>query len=174
MRPHREPLMAVSESIRREKPSPLMEAMKRRLTEGAGVLLVFASLLLAVALASFDHNDPSPNHAIDGPTANIVGPMGAAVADLLLQAVGLATALLPAVLLAWAFRMLLNRGVTQLTLRSALLLPLLVLGAIALNLIPPGLHWPIPAGLGGIVGLMGLDVLAHTGAPRPALAMAAA
>jgi len=166
--------MAVSESIKGRKPSPVVEAMKRRLTEGAGVLLVFASLLLAVALASFDHNDPSPNHAIDGPTANIAGPIGAAVADLLMQAVGLAAALLPAVLLAWAFRMLLNRGVTQLTLRSALLLPLLVLGAIALNLIPRGAHWPIPAGLGGIVGLMGLDVLAHTGAPRPALAMAAA
>src|SRR5260370_5550385 len=166
--------MAVSESIKGQKPSPRGEALKRRLTEGAGVLLVFASLLLAVALASFDHNDPSPNHAIDGPVTNIAGPIGAAVADLLLQAVGLAAALLPAVLLAWAFRLLLNRGVTQLTLRSAMLLPLLVLGAIALNLIPPGVHWPIPAGLGGIVGLMGLDVLAHTGLPRPALAMAPA
>ncbi|HEV3176721.1 MAG TPA: DNA translocase FtsK 4TM domain-containing protein [Stellaceae bacterium] len=166
--------MAISESIKGQKPSPLMEALRRRLTEGAGVLLVFASLLLAVTLASFDRNDPSPSHAIDGPVRNIAGPMGAVVADVLLQAVGLAAALLPAVLLAWAFRLLLNRGVTQLTLRSALLLPLLVLGAIALNLIPPGLHWPIPAGLGGIVGLMGLDVLAHTGAPRPALAMAAA
>jgi S-DNA-T family DNA segregation ATPase FtsK/SpoIIIE len=166
--------MAVSETIKGRKPSPLMEALKRRLTEGAGVLLVFASLLLAVALASFDHNDPSPNHATDAPVTNIAGPVGAAVADLMLQAVGLAAILLPAILLAWAFRLLLNRGVTQLTLRSALLLPLLVLGAIALNLIPPGLHWPISAGLGGVVGLMGLDVLAHTGAPRPLLAMTAA
>src|SRR5215472_7195668 len=166
--------MAVSESIRREKSSPLVEALKKRLTEGAGVVLVFASLLLAVTLASFDRADPSWNHATDGPVRNIAGPVGAVVADGLLQAVGLAAALLPAVLLAWAFRMLLNRGVTQLTLRSALLLPLLVLGAIALNLLPPGGHWPISSGLGGVVGLMGLDVLAHTGAPRPALAMAAA
>ncbi len=166
--------MAVSDAIRREKPSPIMEALRRRLTEGAGVLLVFASLLLAVTLASFDHNDPSLSHAITGPVKNIAGPMGAVVADVLLQAVGLAAGLLPAVLLAWAFRLLLNRGVTQLTLRSALLLPLLVLGAIALTLIPPGAHWPIRAGLGGIVGLMGLDVLSHMGAPRPALAMGAA
>src|SRR5438552_3360671 len=43
--------MAVSDAVRREKPSPLMEALRRRLTEGAGVLLVFASLLLAVTLA---------------------------------------------------------------------------------------------------------------------------
>src|SRR5262249_59965539 len=66
------------------------------------------------------------------------------------------------------------RGVTQRTLRWALLLPLLVLGAIALNLIPPGDHWPISSGLGGMVGLMGLDMLVHTGVPRLALAMAAA
>ena len=166
--------MAVSDALRRDKPSPIVEAMRRRLTEGAGVMLVFASLLLAVTLASFDHNDPSPSHAITGPVRNIAGPMGAVVADVLLQAVGLAAALLPAVLLAWAFRLLLNRAVTQLTLRSALLLPLLVLGAIALNLIPPGAHWPISSGLGGMVGRMGLDVLAHTGAPKPALAMASA
>jgi DNA segregation ATPase FtsK/SpoIIIE, S-DNA-T family len=166
--------MAVSDAIRREKPSPLMEALKRRLTEGAGVLLVFASLLLAVTLASFDRNDPSPSHAIDGPVRNIAGPMGAVVADVLLQAVGLAALALPAVLLAWAFRLLLNRGVTQLTLRSALLLPLLVLGAIAVELIPAGEHWPIRAGIGGIVGEMGLKSLTHTGVPAPALAMAAA
>src|SRR5260370_15428413 len=108
--------MALTEGVRGRNPSPIMEALRRRLTEGAGVLLVFASLLLAVTLASFDHNDPSPSHAIDGPIRNIAGPMGAVVADVLLQAVGLAAAMLPAVLLAWAFRMLLNRGVAQLTL----------------------------------------------------------
>ncbi|MGE5203372.1 MAG: DNA translocase FtsK, partial [Acidobacteriota bacterium] len=38
----------------------------------------------------------------------------------------------------------------------------------------PGAHWPVRAGLGGVVGKMGLDALAHTGAPAPAIAMAAA
>src|SRR5256885_7817247 len=80
--------MAVSDAIRREKPSPLMEALRRRLTEGAGGLLVFASLLLAGTLASFDHNDPSPSHAIDGPVRNIAGPMGAGIADQLFPWIG--------------------------------------------------------------------------------------
>ncbi|HUN48300.1 MAG TPA: DNA translocase FtsK 4TM domain-containing protein [Stellaceae bacterium] len=166
----------VSESVGRKsrKPAPPMEALKRRLAEGAGVALVFAGLLLAVALASFDHTDPSPSHAVSGPVRNIVGPAGAAVADVLLQVMGLAAALIPAVLIAWAFRLMLNRGVDKLVLRLALLLPLLVLAAIALDLLPPAEHWPIRAGLGGIVGLMGLDGLAHTGLPRPALAMGAA
>jgi S-DNA-T family DNA segregation ATPase FtsK/SpoIIIE len=152
----------------------MMEAFRRRLLESAGVLLIFASLLLIVALASFDRNDPSPSHAIDGPVRNIIGPLGATVADLAFQWLGIAAVLLPAVLLAWAFRLLLDRGIGQLSLRLALLLPLLVLGAIAVDLLPPGAHWPVRAGLGGVVGKMGLEALAHTGAPVPAIAMAAA
>src|SRR5579885_1380530 len=117
--------MAVSDAIRREKPSPIMEALRRRLTEGAGVLLVFASLLLAVTLASFDHNDPSLSHAITGPGKNIAAPMGAVGADVLLPAVGPAAGLLLAELLAWAFPLLRNRGGAQLTRRSALVMALL-------------------------------------------------
>ena len=166
----------ISEGVgrREEKPSPMMDAFRRRLLEGAGVLLIFASLLLIVALASFDRNDPSPSHAIDGPVRNIVGPLGATVADLAFQWIGIAAALVPAVLLAWAFRLLLDRGIAQLSLRLALLLPLLMLGAVAVDVLPPGAHWPVRAGLGGVVGKMGLDALAHTGAPAPATAMAAA
>ena len=87
----------VSESVGRKarKPAPAMEALKRRLGEGAGVALIFASLLLAVALASYDRADPSPSHAIAGPVRNIVGPAGADIADVLLQTMGLAAALIP-------------------------------------------------------------------------------
>src|SRR6266851_8644597 len=165
----------VSEGVgRKSRKVPPLEALKRRLGEGAGVALVFASLLLGVALASYDRGDPSPSHAVAGPVRNIVGPAGAAVADVLLQTLGLAAALIPAVLIAWAFRLMLSRGVDKLVLRLALFLPLLVLAAIALDLLPSGAQWPIHAGLGGIVGLMGLDALAHSEIPRPALAMAAA
>ncbi len=166
----------VSESVGRKarKPAPAMEALKRRLGEGAGVALIFASLLLAVALASYDRADPSPSHAIAGPVRNIVGPAGADIADVLLQTMGLAAALIPAVLVAWAFRLMLSRGVDKLVLRLALFLPLLALAAIALHLLPPGEHWPIHAGLGGIVGRMGLEALVHTGLPEPAAAMGAA
>jgi len=166
----------ISEGVGRKsrKQAQPMELLKRRLGEGAGVALVFASLLLAVALASYDHGDPSPSHAVTGPVRNIVGPAGAAAADVLLQTLGLAAALIPAVLIAWAFRLMLNRGVEKLVLRLALLLPLLALAAIALDLLPPSEPWPIRAGLGGIVGLMGLRALIDTGLPPMAAAMGAA
>src|SRR5260370_36530894 len=129
--------MAVSESIKGQKPSPLVEALKRRLTEGAGVLLVFGSLLLAVALASFDHNDPSPNHAIDGPVTNIAGPMGAAVADLLLQAGGLSAPLLPAGPRPPGVPPPPHPGGAPLSPRSRGLLPPPGLGPVPLTPIPP-------------------------------------
>ena len=61
---------------------------RRRLCEVAGLALFFAALLLAAALASYDHGDPSWNHAVDAPTRNWVGPYGATIADFLCQSFG--------------------------------------------------------------------------------------
>jgi len=154
--------------------SPMMAMLRRRLMEGAGALLIFASLLLLAALASFDPGDPSANSAGSSHVHNIVGPLGATAADLGFQWLGLASLLLPLVLLAWAFRLLLNRGIQQVSLRLALLLPQMVLAAVAVTLLPPGLGWPVRAGMGGVIGKMGLAALAHTHVPVPAVAMAAA
>src|SRR5579864_8086251 len=168
--------MALSASIARksETPSPLMQMLRRRLSELAGGLLVLASLMLAVILATFDRQDPSPDHAVAGPVRNIAGPIGADLADVLLQWLGIAAVLLPVVLLAWAFRLLLGRGVARFALRLTLIVPLLVLAAIALHVVPPWQGWPIRPHLGGIVGEMGLTALATTHAPLLAIAMASA
>ena len=168
--------MALSASIARksETPSPLMQMLRRRLSELAGGLLVLASLMLAVILATFDRQDPSPDHAVAGPVRNIAGPIGADLADVLLQWLGIAAVLLPVVLLAWAFRLLLGRGVARFALRLTLIVPLLVLAAIALHVVPPWQGWPIRPHLGGIVGEMGLTALAATHAPLLAIAMASA
>ncbi|HVM82235.1 MAG TPA: DNA translocase FtsK 4TM domain-containing protein [Stellaceae bacterium] len=166
----------VTEDVGRheDETSPMMAMVRRRLMEGAGVLLIFASLLLVAALASFDPGDPSANSAGSAHVHNIVGPLGATVADLAFQWLGLASLLLPVVLLAWAFRLLLDRGIAQVSLRLALLLPQMVLAAVAVTLLPPGLGWPVRAGMGGVIGKMGLAALAHTHVPVPAIAMAAA
>ena len=157
------------------KPPPFKETVKRRLGEAAGLALVFGSLLLGIALASYDRNDPSFDHAIDGPIANILGPFGADIADVLFTWLGFAALLLPLIMLAWAFRLLLNRGLRRLGLRAALIPPLLALGASAVALLPPGTESPLaPAGLGGVIGSMSLTGLARMGLPAPEAAMGAA
>src|SRR6266851_3371965 len=119
----------------------------RRLYEGLGAAFVLASLLLLLALLTYNPGDASLDTAADGATRNFLGADGALVADLLIQSVGLAAYLVPAVLLGWAFRLLLQRPIRR-PLRAFLLLLLaLVLGAAACSILHPS--FALPAGAGG-------------------------
>jgi DNA segregation ATPase FtsK/SpoIIIE, S-DNA-T family len=149
--------------------------LRRRLSEAAGIALFFAALLLTIGLASYDHEDPSWNHAVDAPVHNWVGPYGANTADVLYQSFGVAPLILPIVLFAWAFRLLLNRGIGALWLRLALLPLATVLGAVALALIPIPAGWLAYGELGGSLGKVFLSFIATTAhVPAPFVAMAAA
>jgi DNA segregation ATPase FtsK/SpoIIIE, S-DNA-T family len=148
---------------------------RRRLFEATGLVLFLAALLLAIALASYDHEDPSWNHAIDAPTHNWVGPYGATVADVLCQTLGAAPLILPVVLFVWSFRLLLYRGIRRLWLRLALLPLVMVLAAAALAVIPAPSGWLARGELGGTLGRMLLAFTARvTPLAPPAIAMTAA
>ncbi|HZT86333.1 MAG TPA: DNA translocase FtsK 4TM domain-containing protein [Stellaceae bacterium] len=126
-------------------------ALRGRLCEGAGAALVLASLLLLLALLTFDHQDASFDTAVDVAPRNFLGRDGALAADLMLQAIGVAAYLLPAVLLGWAFRLLLQRPVPKFLRRLALVPILLLFGALAAAAVAAHPAW-LPAGAGGAVG----------------------
>src|SRR5579885_1049284 len=92
----------------------MVAGMRRRLFDGMGYALVLASLLLLLALVTYNPGDPSLDTAIDAPPRNFLGRDGALVADLLLQSIGAAAYLMPLVLLGWAFRLLLQRPLSGL------------------------------------------------------------
>jgi len=75
----------------------LTPTRSRPLNVFLGLVLVLASLLLLLALATYHPADPSLNTATDRATAvrNWVGLFGAYLSDLLLQALGLTAFLLP-------------------------------------------------------------------------------
>jgi DNA segregation ATPase FtsK/SpoIIIE, S-DNA-T family len=125
--------------------------LRARLYEGLGAALVVASLLLLLALLTFNRQDPSFDTAIDAAPRNFLGRDGALLADLLLQSLGLAAYLIPAVLLGWAFRLLLQRPVPHLLRRLALWPVLLLLGALVAALLA-GKAVSLPAGAGGALG----------------------
>src|SRR5207249_4036373 len=77
--------------------------------EALGVALVLASLLLLLALLTFSPGDASLDTASDATPRNFLGHYGALIADLLVQSVGLAAYLVPAVLFGWALRLMLRR-----------------------------------------------------------------
>ena len=96
--------------VRRFASPAVKAAIRRRLFEFLGLACGLAGLALLVALASYDPADPSLNTATTRRAANLVGPAGAMLADLLLQGFGWAGALPGVALLAWAWRLATHRG----------------------------------------------------------------
>jgi len=126
-------------------------ALRRRLLESLGFALFLVSLLLALALLTYQSSDPSLDTAVNAAPRNFLGYDGAVLSDLLRQSLGAAALVIPIVLLAWSFRLLLNRPLRFMRLRLALLPVSLVLAALALSILDLG-SLSLPAGSGGVVG----------------------
>ncbi|HYU13257.1 MAG TPA: DNA translocase FtsK 4TM domain-containing protein, partial [Stellaceae bacterium] len=150
----------------------VLGGVKRRLFEGLGMLLVLASLLLLLALLTYNPGDASLNTAVAAPARNYLGHDGAVIADLLIQSIGLAVYLLPAVLLGWAFRLMLQRPIRRLGRKLGLLLLALLLGAVACSVLHPALALALPAGAGGAVGWAVLRLIERVGLATLALPVA--
>jgi len=77
----------------------------KRLNEVTGFLFLAAGILLLLSMASFHPRDPSwDSVAGDVPTSNLIGPAGAHMADIFLQAFGLAAFLLPVLIFALGWK----------------------------------------------------------------------
>ena len=126
--------------------------VRRRLREVGGVALISLAMLAALALATWSVNDPSLSHATDAPVHNLLGRPGAAAADLLMQLVGLGSLALILPVGIWGYRLLGHRPLRRERLRLVLWLLGAVLAAAFASSLPRGTHWPLPSGLGGVVG----------------------
>jgi DNA segregation ATPase FtsK/SpoIIIE, S-DNA-T family len=130
---------------------------RRRGLELLGVVLLVAGIALAIALWGHDANDPSLNHATGGASANPLGDVGASVADMSKQTIGLASWILAVVLALWGVRLISGRPLNWPWL-PAVALPLALLAAAAfLATWPLSEAWPYWVGFGGYVG----DFLLH-------------
>ncbi len=135
--------------------SPAVVAlMRNRTARLGGLALGLLGLTLLLALLSYDARDPSFDTATMRHATNLGGPVGAALADLLLQGFGLAGALPGFAMLAWAWRIASYRGLGSVSGRLAATLAALPVLAAALAGIPLplGVAWPTGAGLGGAIG----------------------
>ncbi|MCF8479482.1 MAG: DNA translocase FtsK 4TM domain-containing protein [Rhodospirillum sp.] len=135
--------------------SPATEtALRMALKRGLGLLLLVVSALVAATLLTYTVSDPSLNTASDGPVANLLGPPGALVADLLLQWGGLAMAFPILTIALWGLRLMAGQTVPAPWPRVLGLLVGTLLTALALALFEPPESWPVGAGLGGFAGLL--------------------
>src|SRR5271170_328987 len=127
-------------------------ALQRRLREVGGIALISLAMLAALALASWSVEDPSLSHATDAPVHNLLGMPGAVAADLMMQLLGLGSLALLLPVAVWGYRLLGHRRLSHERLRVLLWLLGAVLTAAFASCVPRSPHWPLPSGLGGVVG----------------------
>jgi DNA segregation ATPase FtsK/SpoIIIE, S-DNA-T family len=142
----------------------LREMLHRRLREIAGVALIVAAILLGASLASWSVQDPSLSHATVNPVRNLLGLPGAITADLMMQLLGLGALALVLPIAVWGWRLATHRALRREWLRVAVWVVGVLLAATLASCLPPSHAWPLPAGLGGVVGdglLRGALALAH-------------
>ena len=102
---------------------------RRAFVTSSGFAFLALGAWLAAVLATHDAGDPSWNQSINATAKNLMGLPGARISDLMLQWLGLAAWLLPAVLIDWALRFISGKGLTRFWLK-ALVLPALLFAAL--------------------------------------------
>ncbi len=127
------------------------DIVRRRVRELAGLAFLTLALLGAIALATWSVQDPSLSHATQKSIHNLLGFPGAIFSDLAMQLLGLASVLLlaPEALLGW--RLLSHRSVGE-KWRGLLWILATFLAAAFVSTLPRSHAWPLPTGLGGVVG----------------------
>lgn len=133
-------------------PAAIRDALARRLREVAGLCLIALSGVAAAALMTWSVQDPSLSHATSRAIRNILGYPGAIGADLLMQILGLGAIMLILPIAVWGWRMLTHRTFDREALRLGCWILCTILAAGFASCWPHGGAWPLPTGLGGVVG----------------------
>jgi len=133
-------------------PPGMRDFMRRRAAECVGLALIALAAFIALALAGYDPGDPTINHATGALPHNLMGYVGAVIADLLLQTLGLGAMVLALIPLGWAWRIISHRGLPWFWLHVALMPVTVSLAATLAALFPVSAQWPLHAGYGGLIG----------------------
>ncbi|MDB5643999.1 MAG: ftsK2 [Hyphomicrobiales bacterium] len=133
-------------------PDPVRDFVIRRFAELTGFVLLIGCAALATALMTWSVQDPSLNHATSAPTRNWLGAAGAISADLVMQLFGLASVVLLVPVGSWAWRLLTARRLERMGLRLLLWGLGTIAAAAVFALLPITDRWPLPTGLGGVIG----------------------
>src|SRR5262245_20459441 len=124
----------------------------RRMREAGGCLLIALACLAGLALATWSVQDPSLSHATSAPIRNMLGAPGAIAADLMMQLFGLAAIALVLPIAVWGWRLVSHRPFDREKLGLFLWIVGALLAAGFAACLPLTAKWPLPTGLGGVMG----------------------
>src|ERR1043166_2951653 len=133
-------------------PDDVREAIARRLCEIGGVALIVVAGALAAALGSWSVQDPSLSHATSAHVRNLLGVPGAIAADLLMQLIGVGALALILPVGVWGWRLITHRPLDRERWRLILWTAGVLAATACASCLPTGRAWPLPTGLGGVVG----------------------
>ncbi|THD45952.1 MAG: DNA translocase FtsK, partial [Bradyrhizobium sp.] len=133
-------------------PDALREMPKRRAAELIGLAVLAGVGAACAALLTWSVADPSLNHATSTPIRNLLGRPGSIVADVAMQFFGLAcvVALIPPA--HWGWRLMTDKRLDRIRNKLALWVLGAALSAGCAALLPAPASWPLPTGLGGVIG----------------------
>ena len=124
----------------------------RRLWEVVGIIMLVIAICTALALMTWSVQDPSLNQAVNRPVTNILGRPGAIISDIMIQLFGLAALFWLAPLGFLGFRLMSGKVVSRPRLRLLMWLVGGLSASAIISALPVLGAWPLPIGLGGIVG----------------------
>lgn len=138
-------------------PAPLLSSSMRAWLDAwlrgvLGYILLAACVAAAASLLTWSIADPSFSRAADGPTRNLLGPVGATFSDLALRLFGLAGVFMILPPTFWALQLITRRRLACARLKLTLAASAVLLLASAASSLPRAPTWPLPFGLGGYLG----------------------
>ena len=127
--------------------------LKNRAIELMGLCLVFAALLLIVSFFSYSPNDTTFLYKTDAiKINNLLGIYGGAVADFLLQSLGLTSFLVLATIISWGINLIIKKEIKKIKLKIFYLFLYILFTCILIYITFNNSFWLIDNGNSGFVG----------------------
>ncbi len=158
------------DGMNRRYSNGVLDVVGRWAAEIGGLSLLIITAGCFLALATWTVDDRSFTHATTAPVRNALGFPGAALADLLIQILGFGVIVMLIPVACWGWRLLTKRGLDQEKTRVAAWIAGIAASATMVSCLPVPASWPLPGGLGGIVGDALRNALAAPLAPRLGIA----
>jgi DNA segregation ATPase FtsK/SpoIIIE, S-DNA-T family len=143
-------------------PAALRNRLGRWLLRATGSSVLLGCAACSLALMTWSAADPSLSHVTNGAIRNVLGSVGAILADLLMQLLGLAGVLIVLPPLLWALPLSSGRPLRGWRSKFALAPVAVVAMAGALSALPTSITWTLHHGNGGMIGDLAFTGLAGT------------
>ncbi|MDB5540879.1 MAG: ftsK/SpoIIIE family protein [Devosia sp.] len=137
-----------------------------------GAILLGVVAIVLVSLATWSVDDPSFSYASGEPARNWLGFPGAVIADFAFQVFGLGTLVLLVPPALWGWGLIRHRVASRMGLRLITWIAATLLSCGLFAFIAAPQSWPLPTGLGGLMGtgFTNLAVLVTGESPQPVTA----